>query len=321
MLDDYRKDQSIAYKILTSTVDNNKLSHAYLFETNNYTSSKNFIMAFVKYILCPEHHKTKEEANNCNVCKRIDNGNYTELKIIFPDGMWIKKDQIEQLQREFETKAVESNKKVYIIFESDKLNNYAANALLKFLEEPESGIIAILVTNNKNLVLRTIQSRCQIISLQNDTVVNNENLLTNEKFGQALIHINNNYSEYIETEKFSDLINETINFLLGYEEKELSMIANTSNINLVIGNDKNTFELFLAIMVLIYQDLINFKLNRQLNVLSSDFENINKFDNLLITTICNRINIIEQIKNNIKINANISLLLDKLIIMFSKEGV
>jgi DNA polymerase-3 subunit delta' len=321
MLDDYRKDQSIAYKILTSAVDNNKLSHAYLFETNNYTSSKNFIMAFVKYILCPEHHKTKEEANNCNVCKRIDNGNYTELKIIFPDGMWIKKDQIEELQREFETKAVESNKKVYIIFEADKLNNYAANALLKFLEEPESGIIAILVTNNKNLVLRTIQSRCQIISLQNDSVTDNKNLLINEKFRQALIHINNNYSEYIETEKFSDLINETINFLLGYEEKELSMIANTSNINLVIGNDKNTFELFLAIMVLIYQDLINFKLNRQLNVLSSDFEYINKFDNLLITTICNRINIIEQIKNNIKINANINLLLDKLIIMFSKEEV
>jgi hypothetical protein len=74
-------------------------------------------------------------------------------------------------------------------------------------------------------------------------------------------------------------------------------------------------------MVLIYQDLINFKLNRQLNVLSSDFEYINKFDNLLITTICNRINIIEQIKNNIKINANINLLLDKLIIMFSKEEV
>ena len=60
---------------------------------------------------------------------------------------------------------------VYIINEADKLNNYAANTMLKFLEEPEDNIVAILLTDNRYHVLDTIISRCQILTLKDSEIL------------------------------------------------------------------------------------------------------------------------------------------------------
>ena len=53
MLKDYEQDQIVAYTIIKQAVINNKLSHAYLINTNNYEKSFDFILSVVKYIfLC-----------------------------------------------------------------------------------------------------------------------------------------------------------------------------------------------------------------------------------------------------------------------------
>ena len=70
------------------------------------------------------------------------------------------------LQEEFNNKSLLDNKRIYIIKEADKLNMSSANTILKFLEEPEDDIVAILVTNNRYSVIETILSRCQILSLK-----------------------------------------------------------------------------------------------------------------------------------------------------------
>ena len=78
--------------------------------------------------------------------------------------MWIKKEQLEELQQNFSETSVESNKRIYVIHNADRLNTASANSILKFLEEPEDNIIAILMTDNIHQLLDTIISRCQIIS-------------------------------------------------------------------------------------------------------------------------------------------------------------
>ena len=70
---------------------------------------------------------------------------YPEIKIIEPDGMWIKKEQLMELQEEFNKTAIEGSKRIYTILECEKLNKQAANSILKFLEEPNDDIIALLV--------------------------------------------------------------------------------------------------------------------------------------------------------------------------------
>ena len=149
------------------------ITDIFLIDENNNSKSFDMIISFVKEIFCL--NKSNEEREI--LCKRIDDGNYSELKIIEPDGLLIKKQQILDLQKEFSLSSVEGNKRVYIIRNCEKMRPETANSMLKFLEEPESDITAILMTNNINNILSTIISRCQIIRIGNDVVVNEFNEL------------------------------------------------------------------------------------------------------------------------------------------------
>jgi len=175
MLDDYKENQKISYRILKNSVKKNRNSHAYLFETRGYGKSLDFAIAFAKYLLCPNHHANKEESKDCFVCNQIEATSFPELKIIEPDGATIKKEQLLELKDEFNKKSINSDKKVYIINGAEKLNPSSSNSLLKFLEEPEENIVAILITDNKFQLLDTIISRCQIVTLNN--FINTDNYI------------------------------------------------------------------------------------------------------------------------------------------------
>ena len=81
--------------------------------------------------------------------------------IIEPDGMSIKKNQLQELQDQFSMKPVYSKYNSYVIMNAELMNASSANSILKFLEEPTDHIIGFLVTNNKEKMLDTIISRCQ----------------------------------------------------------------------------------------------------------------------------------------------------------------
>ena len=153
--------------IIQNLISFNKISHAYLIEIDNYENDIKYINNFIKKILC---HKQSEniDCDKCSICRKIDSNTYLDLKIIEPDGVFIKKSQLLELQKEFVNKSLLDNKKIYIIKEADKLNEASANTILKFLEEPEDNIVAILLTTNRYKVLETIVSRCQILSLSDN---------------------------------------------------------------------------------------------------------------------------------------------------------
>lgn len=153
-------------------IKSNKLSHSYLIEIDSYEENFSFIYSFIKKILCPleSSHYSKLNCGQCNICRLIDENNYPDLEVIEANGSWIKKGQLLDLKSEYQNKSLLDNSRIYIIKEADKLNPAAANTILKFLEEPEEGIIAILLTNNRYTVLDTILSRCQILSLKNNLV-------------------------------------------------------------------------------------------------------------------------------------------------------
>lgn len=151
------------YKLINNIVNFNKLSHAYLIEVDNYDSDFSCVIDFVKLILCG---KNKDN----DISNLIDTGNYPDLKIIEPEGNIIKKKQLIQLQEEFRNKSFLNNKMIYVIKEADKLNDSSANTILKFLEEPEDDIVAVLVTTSRYKVIETILSRCQVLSVQDNDI-------------------------------------------------------------------------------------------------------------------------------------------------------
>ena len=90
---------------------------------------------------------------------------------IEPDGQFIKRGQIDDLIHEMSKTAIETGRKIYVIHHADQLNVSAANTLLKFLEEPQSEITAILLTDRMHALLPTIRSRCQHLSLASNATM------------------------------------------------------------------------------------------------------------------------------------------------------
>lgn len=160
--------------VIDNIISFNKLSHAYIIEVNDYDSDYLLVEAFVKLILCKNNVKKVSDLNcdKCEICRLVDEGNYPDVLVVEPDGKEIKKGQLLDLQKEYNNKSMLDSNRVYIIKEADKLNLSAANSILKFLEEPEDNIVAILLTKNRYQIIDTILSRCQIIALKRKTPPN-----------------------------------------------------------------------------------------------------------------------------------------------------
>jgi hypothetical protein len=103
MLELYKDGQPIFYNMVNNAIKNNKLSHAYIFDSNGNPDVMDIVLSFVKEIICMD---ITDDNNIKNICKRIDDGNYVDVKVIKSDGMWIKKDQLLDLQSEFNNKAL-----------------------------------------------------------------------------------------------------------------------------------------------------------------------------------------------------------------------
>lgn len=145
---------------LINSIKNNKISHSYLFLGTEGIGKKLIAKEFAKMILCIDENKY---CNKCKSCIEFDTNNNPDFKIIEPDGNSLKIEQIREFQSKVSEKPIISNRKVYIINDSDKMTSEAQNCLLKTLEEPPEFVTIILIGSNENAFLSTIKSRCMIL--------------------------------------------------------------------------------------------------------------------------------------------------------------
>lgn len=158
------KLQPIAIKHIQSMVQKGRIGHAYIIDGAKGTGKTKVMMFFVQLILC-ENPTKNVPCETCRSCKRLKSHNHLSFMEIEPDGQFIKRGQIDELIHELSKTGIEKGRKIYVLHQADQLNISAANTLLKFLEEPQSEITAILLTDKVNALLPTIRSRCQQISL------------------------------------------------------------------------------------------------------------------------------------------------------------
>ncbi len=157
------REQKTVIERLSSSHRNGRIGHAYMFDGERGTGKEAVATFFAKLLLClnPENSVPCEI---CHSCRRVSSGNHPNVTLIQPDGQDIKKDQMSNLVYSMTKKGYESGRKIYIISRADRMNIAAANTLLKFLEEPEGDVTAILLTDSYQSILPTIQSRCQRVS-------------------------------------------------------------------------------------------------------------------------------------------------------------
>ena len=306
MLDDFISDQAIAYKIFKNSIIKNKLSHAYLINTNGYHKGFDFAKAFAKYLLCPNNETGSHE---CSVCHLIDNNSYSEFKVIEADGLWIKKEQTDELQEMFSMKSL-SDRKVYIINGVENLNISASNSILKFLEEPEEGIVAILITDNIYKVLGTIVSRCQVINLNNVQVKSDDMLLN---VGNQLYNDSDKINEFVNDSESINKIGHVIDFIEYLYSNKLDTLVYINKYWNDFFKGKDDYLFAFNIMIMFYSDVINYKMGNDI-ILSEFKSNIEIFSELDYNIINKILNLIMEVREDLYSNVNLNLLMDKFII-------
>ena len=313
MLDKYKNEQPILYNLLENSIKKDKISHAYLFETNNNPNSLDIIYSFVKEIMCPRDNSCE----NCSICSRIDNGNFLELKVINPDGLQIKKEQMSELQEEFSKVSLESNRKVYIINECEKMNAQASNSILKFLEEPVDNIIAILVTNNINKVLKTIISRCQLISLNKGNYSKVDSSL--ENISSILTNSTVDRVKFLTDDKSKELYDCVISFIEFIEDNKSDTIVYLKKVWHDKFKDRQENVFAIDIMINFYYDVLKYMINGQVSIFVDEIDLINKISKNKQEDILYRLELLIEIKKLISNNLNINLLIDYMVIMMGRR--
>ena len=168
--------QKIVVNTLINAIENNKISHAYIFSGPRGTGKTSIAKIFAKTINC-EHPINHIPCNECSNC--IDYNNKKTVDIIEIDAASNNGvDEIRNLKSSVNLVPNNSKYKVYIIDEVHMLSTSAFNALLKTLEEPPRYVIFILATTELYKVPETIVSRCQNFDFGRITISNIVNRLS-----------------------------------------------------------------------------------------------------------------------------------------------
>lgn len=144
-------------ELLNQIISMNNIAHSYMFIGKESIGKMLFAKEFAKAILCINDSKP---CRKCKSCIEFESSNNPDFEIIEPDGNSIKIEQIRELIKKVYEKPIVSNKKVYVINDSNLMTKEAQNSLLKTLEEPPEYVSIILIVSNENLFLPTIKSRC-----------------------------------------------------------------------------------------------------------------------------------------------------------------
>ncbi len=246
-----------------------RLSHAIILEGSADVAIQDLALHIAAEIFCGSQ-------NPCDKDARIFHLTHPNIKVIESSKSSIAKDDIIALQHDFNQTAVEDGPKVYIIFEAEKMNGYAANALLKFLEEPHANIYGILVTQDALSLLPTILSRSQLISVKSaPSQLVFEALLEAgyERQPAAIASVLwqdvKRAKDHLDLDEFNQLLDQ-IPTLLDFTKKPQSVLKKMRDLWPDLDRDKTMVLLFLDLIMLYLKDLLYAKLEVSDKALFSD---------------------------------------------------
>ena len=280
-------------QILQKSIQNNTISHSYMFVGIQGIGKKIIAKEFAKNILCLNQENKNSNTNcTCKSCIEFETNNNPDFSIIEPDGNSIKIEQIRELQKKIQEKPIISNNKVYIIDDADMMTTEAQNCLLKTLEEPPEYATIILIGSNENLFLPTIKSRCMILHFE---PISNENI---KKYLQTELAISNIDDEMLDI--FQGSIGKAIELKDKKEEYE-KIIAFVENLD-----KKDIIDLYKLAEPIYKSKEEIFEILDYINILL-----LKKARQNYLYTDC--IQIVEDTKKRLKQNGNYDMCIDNLV--------
>jgi DNA polymerase-3 subunit delta' len=326
--EELEKIQPVALKMIKNSIKKNRLAHAYLFEGMRGTGKKETGIVVAKSLFCQSPIDGYIPCEECNNCQRINHGNHPDIHIVEPDGLSIKKQQIQLLQEEFSKTGVESNQKLYMIIHADRMTVNAANSLLKFLEEPHQQTFAILVTEQIQKILPTILSRCQTLSfrpLSNDDLIHKlVELGVKKDLAPLIAQLTNNLDEALalnEDDWFAQAQRIVVKLYEVLKKNPLEAMVSLQEEWFLHFKDKEQVDRGLDLLLLIFKDLLYIQIGKQGQVVFvSEILRLEQY--ALQTTgrrLADQMTAILDAKRKLQANMNPQLLMEQLVLRL-QEG-
>jgi|GEM_PF-452814 len=150
--------------LLLERAQDGSLHHGLILQGTPSAVLQQAALRLAQTVNCPEG----STGDDCLSCSRIARGTHPDVHMLAvgDDRKMISIDQVRELVAEATLRPYEGRCKVFLIEAAETMSPAAANSLLKTLEEPAADTLFILSTRSADLLLPTIRSRCQIVSLR-----------------------------------------------------------------------------------------------------------------------------------------------------------
>ncbi len=176
-------------EILRRAVELDRLPHALVFAGPAGVGKRTLAILLAQLLNCASRD-ARRSCGLCMSCKKVAGGLHPDVRVIDPDGVYIKIEQVRQLITEVAFQPFEGAYRVVILDGAEQMRQEAANCLLKTLEEPPSRTIIVLITTNPYLLLTTIRSRSRLLqfgAISEDRI--ERYLIDHEEWDHAEAHI------------------------------------------------------------------------------------------------------------------------------------
>jgi DNA polymerase III subunit delta' len=142
-------EQAEAKRLLRAALADDAPAHAYLFYGPRGVGKRTAAIAFAGALIGDDG--------------RVARGAHPDLYVVEPLGDQIRIDDIRALRRDLHMRPFEADRRVYVVYSAETMNEDAADALLKDLEEPPAYAVIVLVADDLGPLPETIRSRCQLV--------------------------------------------------------------------------------------------------------------------------------------------------------------
>ncbi len=308
-------------EMLSKGLKNRRIAHAYVFAGSKGVGKSKMALEFAKALNC--HTNTHDACDTCKSCTRIAHYNHQDVKWVKPDGYTIKIEQIRQLQKDSHYKSTESNYRVYIIEHAETMTQQAANSLLKFLEEPQSPTVVILLTENAHQLLSTIRSRCQMIHFSHIDPYHMVETLTIKGYEERDVllaaHLTEDIDEVqalLESEQFANMRALVIKWSEDIESHHMQALYTIDE--KILKNDyiKEYLPRFIDLLLLWYHDIFHMKWEKTEAIVYKGYEQVLNKQALYVADdeLIRRIEEILHVKKQIAAYVNPQLALEQLVL-------
>lgn len=256
---------------IRNAVREDKVSHAYILNGERGAGKKMLANLFAATLLCEKGGP--DPCNECHSCRQAESGNHPDIiKVTHEKPNSISVDDIrEQVNNTIMIKPYQGPYKVYIIPQADMMTPQAQNALLKTIEEPPEYAVIMLLTENADTLLPTINSRCVMLKLRNikDTLIKKYLMETMQvpdyKADMCTAFARGNMGRAImlaNSEHFNEIRDEAVQLLKYINEMELSEIVQAVS---RITAYKLEINDYLDIIMIWYRDVLLYKATKDMD--------------------------------------------------------